>query len=153
LDSLHGSGDDADVFEAEGSNMLRELTSDEVSNILMSNPDRTMPAKGGKNVLSIKSRTKYFKHEPPAVQKWAEMKRKRTKREDNKRKTLKISAANTPTITSMLNLLLPGTETEDNVVLVSSVQHPRQKRKGREKYDCEREREKEENFQLSSVHL
>jgi hypothetical protein len=38
-------------------------------------------------------------------------------------------------------------------VLVSSVQHPRQKWKRRKKYDCEREREEEENFQLSSVHL
>ncbi len=39
-------------------------------------------------------------------------------------------------------------------LLVSSVQHPRQKRKMRhKKYDCLREREEEENFQLSSVHL
>ena len=38
-------------------------------------------------------------------------------------------------------------------MLVSSVQHPGQKWKRREKYDCEREREEEENFQLSSVHL
>jgi hypothetical protein len=74
-----------------------------------------MPAKRGINLVSITSRTKYFKHEPLAVQKWAEMKRKRAKREDNQRKALKISAANTPTITSMLNLLLPGIETEDNV--------------------------------------
>jgi hypothetical protein len=42
---------------------------------------------------------------------------------------------------------------EISKLLVSSVQHPRQKWKRREKYDCEREREEEENFQLSSVHL
>jgi hypothetical protein len=66
---VHGFGDDADVFEVEGCHMLRELTSDEVSKILMSNPDRTMPAKRGKNLVSINSRTKYLKHEPPAVQK------------------------------------------------------------------------------------
>jgi hypothetical protein len=115
LDSVHGSRDNADVFEAEGCDQLHELTSDEVSKILMSNPDRTMPAKRGKNVVSINSRTKYLKHEPPAVQKWAEMKWKRAKRENNQRKALKTSAANTPTITSMLKLLVPGTETEDNM--------------------------------------
>ena len=42
---------------------------------------------------------------------------------------------------------------DEHCVLVSSVQHPRQKWKRCEKYDCEREREEEENFQLSSVHL
>ncbi len=89
-------------FEAEGCDTMRELTSDEVSNMLMSNPDCTMPAKRDKNVVSINSRTKYLKREPPAVQKWAEMKRKRAKREDNQTKALKTSAANTPTITSML---------------------------------------------------
>ncbi len=41
----------------------------------------------------------------------------------------------------------------DKYMLVSSVQHPRQKWKRRKKYDCEREREEEENFQLYSVHL
>ena len=92
---------------------MRELTADEVCNILRSNPDRTMPAKWGKNQVSINSRTQYMKYEPPAVQKWAEMKRKRTKREDNHRKALKKSAANTPTITSMLKPRLPEIEPEN----------------------------------------
>ncbi len=46
-----------------------------------------------------------------------------------------------------------GKDCAGGLVLVSSVQHPRQKWKRRKKYDCEREREEEENFQLSSVHL
>jgi hypothetical protein len=113
LDIRHGcSDDDADVFEAEGSETLTELTPAEVRQILMMNPDCTMPAKRGKNVVSVNSRTGYLRHKPIGVRKLAETNRKRAKREQNKRIDLKKAADNTVKITSLFQPLLAFSETD-----------------------------------------
>jgi hypothetical protein len=101
----------------EGAETLTELTPAEVRQILMMNPDCTMPAKRGKNLVSINSRTGYLRHEPMGVRKLAETNRKRAKREQNKRIDLKKAADNTVKITSLFQPLLafPETDTEESI--------------------------------------
>jgi hypothetical protein len=110
LDSAHGSSVDAEVFEADGAETLSEVSPAKVHDLLMSNPDRTMPAKRGKNMVSINSSTGHFKHEPVGVQKLVDKNRKRAKKEHNNRNVLKIAAETTRKITSMFKPLLPEIE-------------------------------------------
>ena len=62
LDSAHGSRVDAEVFEADGAETLSEVSPAKVHDLLMSNPDRTMPAKRGKNAdLTFASKSANWK--------------------------------------------------------------------------------------------
>jgi hypothetical protein len=114
LDSAHGSSVDAEVFEADGAETLSEVSSAKVHDILMSNPDHTMPAKRGNNVVSINSMTGHFKYEPFGVRKLADKNRKRVKTEANNRQDLTGAAEKSRKITSMFQPLFQDTEEEND---------------------------------------
>jgi hypothetical protein len=117
LDSAHGSSVDAEVFEADGAETLSEVSSAKVHDILMSNPDHTVPAKRGNNVVSINSVTGRFKYEPFGVRKLADKNRKRAKKEANNRQDLKEASEKSRKITSMFQSLFPDTEESFDSIL------------------------------------